>query len=212
MDVLTRVGKVQIVPPSARVSFFSQKGESFCMAVVDLGPDSSQSVVQSCSDVGSGGTWCCRATGEPSCCDNAFTTDVGVLIIPSQTTMTVTQTGTASSAITSSAGTTSSVPTGSTSSLPTTCPATTKDNSAVVGGSVGGVLGAALLAALGALFWREKTRPKFGMTQSNTMSDHQEGYQGIDQMAIKDAGPYEVGSNVIQELGNNESEIRRQHY
>lgn len=42
---------------------------------------------------------------------------------------------------------------------PGTCP---KDSTAVVGAGVGASLGVAFLAALGLLFWRERTRPKFG--------------------------------------------------
>jgi len=148
------------------------------------------------------GTWCCRAQGESSCCDNAFEADVGLLVIPSQTTLTIsaTQTITATQTIgeTKTAGATQTVATTHSivatqtvvaPSTSATCAVATKDKSGVVGGTVGGIMGAALLAALGALFWREKTRPRTSII-----------YQGVNQTSAKEPGTYESESRGIQEL------------
>jgi hypothetical protein len=113
--------------------------------------DATQNILQSCSD----NQWCCRAPGEASCCDKAFVTNVGQLILP---TATISVSGSQTKIYTPA-------PTVSTShcSAPE-CPAFTKDRSALVGGVVGAVLGAALLTSLGVLVWREWIRPNGAST------------------------------------------------
>lgn len=150
--------------------------------------DNSQSVVQSCSDTGTG-TWCCRAEGEASCCSNAFETDVGVLLLP---TVTISVSGTVTAA---SIGSNSPSATCSSS----VCPQPGKDKSGVVGGAVGAVLGVALLASLGMLAWRERTRPKYAAVPMAYSGSYDDRSHSTKQIGVQPA-PFEVGLGERHEL------------
>lgn len=156
--------------------------------MLNCSADSSQLVVQSCTDKGTG-TWCCRGEGEASCCNEAFETDVGVLLLP-----TVTMSASQTTATTSLASNSPSL------TCSSSCPQPTKDNSTVVGGAVGGVLGAALLASLGTLAWRERTRPKHSADQSVYPIFQDSHGDDVRQMKVVDPTHHEIGSGERHEL------------
>lgn len=99
------------------------------------------------------GVYCCRPSSDTkNCCSNisaVITTDIGTLLLATETATIGTGTAASTVTITAVAGeATESSSNGTSASVSASC---SSDKTAVVGGAVGGALGAALLASLGAL-------------------------------------------------------------